>query len=64
MTALNFTDAAVRAHWDAGHSQADAARHFAVSEVEIFQGDPSGRPQPITLSQTRECRISASGGSR
>jgi DNA-binding transcriptional regulator YdaS (Cro superfamily) len=37
MAASQFTDAALRAHLDAGHSQADAARHFGVSEVAIHQ---------------------------
>jgi transposase len=37
MAASNFTDAALRAHLDAGHSQADAARHFGVSEPAIHQ---------------------------
>ena len=30
MSASHFTDAALHAHLDAGHSQADAARHFGV----------------------------------
>jgi transposase len=37
MAASHFTDAALRAHLDAGHSQADAARHFGVSEAAIHQ---------------------------
>jgi hypothetical protein len=37
MAASNFTDAALHAHLDAGHSQADAARHFGVSEAAIHQ---------------------------
>jgi hypothetical protein len=37
MAASHFTDAALRAHLDAGHSQADAARHFGVSEPAIHQ---------------------------
>jgi hypothetical protein len=37
MAASTFTDAALRAHLDAGHSQADAARHFGVSEAAIHQ---------------------------
>jgi transposase len=37
MAASNFTDAALRAHLDAGHSQADAARRFRVSEAAIHQ---------------------------
>jgi len=37
MATSNFTDVALRAHVDAGHSQADAARHFGVSEPAIHQ---------------------------
>jgi transposase len=37
MAASHFTDAALHAHLDAGHSQADAARHFGVSEPAIHQ---------------------------
>ena len=37
MTASAFTDAALRAYLDAGHSQASAARHFGVSEAAIHQ---------------------------
>jgi DNA-binding transcriptional regulator YdaS (Cro superfamily) len=37
MAASNFTDAALRAHLDGGHSQADAARHFGVSEAAVHQ---------------------------
>jgi hypothetical protein len=37
MAASHFADAALCAHLDAGHSQADAARHFGVSEPAIHQ---------------------------
>ena len=37
MAASQFTDAALRGYLDAGHSQADAARHFGVSEPAIHQ---------------------------
>jgi predicted DNA-binding protein YlxM (UPF0122 family) len=37
MTASAFTDAALHAFLDAGYSQADAARHFGVSEAAIHQ---------------------------
>src|SRR5881628_405501 len=37
MTAMKVTDADLRAFLDAGHSQADAARHFGVSEPAIHQ---------------------------
>ena len=37
MAASQFTDAALRGYLDAGHSQADAARHFGVSEAAIHQ---------------------------
>ena len=37
MAAPKFTDADLRAHLDAGHTQADAARHFGVSEPAIHQ---------------------------
>src|SRR6266508_4496558 len=35
--ASQFTDTDLRAYLDAGHSQADAARHFGVSEAAIHQ---------------------------
>ena len=37
MAQTKVTDADLRAYLDAGHSQADAARHFAVSEPAIHQ---------------------------
>ena len=37
MAATKVPDAALRAYLDAGHSQADAARHFGVSEAAIHQ---------------------------
>src|SRR3954468_12766620 len=37
MPASHFTDATLRGYLDAGHSQADAARHFGVSEAAIHQ---------------------------
>lgn len=37
MAASAFTDAALHAFLDVGHSQADAARHFGVSEAAIHQ---------------------------
>jgi hypothetical protein len=37
MAAPKFTDTDLRAYLDAGHSQADAARHFIVSEPAIHQ---------------------------
>jgi hypothetical protein len=37
MSAPKLSDDALRAYLDAGHSQADAARHFAVSEPAIHQ---------------------------
>jgi hypothetical protein len=37
MAPQKFTDDALRAHLDAGHSQADAARHFGVTEAAIHQ---------------------------
>ncbi len=48
MAATKVTDADLRAYLDSGHSQADAARHFAVSEAAIHQrlkrlGQPTSR---------------------
>jgi transposase len=37
MAASRFTDTALHAYLDRGHSQADAARHFGVSEAAIHQ---------------------------
>jgi transposase len=37
MARTKVTDADLRAYLDAGHSQADAARHFGVSEPAIHQ---------------------------
>jgi hypothetical protein len=37
MAPPKFTDADLRAYLDAGHTQADAARHFSVSEAAIHQ---------------------------
>jgi DNA-binding transcriptional regulator YdaS (Cro superfamily) len=37
MAASTFTDAALRAHLDVAHSQADAAHHFGVSEPAVHQ---------------------------
>ncbi len=37
MSAPRLSDADLHAHLDAGHSQADAARHFGVSEPAIHQ---------------------------
>src|SRR6266576_2465781 len=37
MAPPKFTDTDLRAYLDTGHTQADAARHFAVSEPAIHQ---------------------------